>query len=357
MKNNNFSKQIKRGFKIFISITIITIVIIFFLSSKGTRKEDFFNIFRNIKLQYLLIAFLLWWIGTIIDSFRIKLLVKGLGERITLFTGIEVIISGIFLATVTPFQTGGLPVQMYIFHKKNISPGKAGLVLLFRGILQVGTTVCAIPFIIIFFPSNNILITTLFYWVVTAITVGLSVSFWIVFYPMPARKFFHNIGYWLWRKRRKKPRKYFLFIAEIFKELKTFKEGLKTYLKQGKLLLLASFVLTALFLTSYYLIPASLMKGLGVDNVPIFQSIVIQIILTFAFLFAPTPGGSGVAELGFRQSFFSLFPATSSPSAAVSLLTLGWRVITCYIPTLLGAILTLRVLHIDREDLEAYQQK
>lgn len=356
MKNNKFSKQIKKGFKIFISITIITLVIIFFLSSKGTKKEDFLNIFKNIKLHYLLIAFLLWWVGTLIDSFRIKLLVKGLGERISLFTGIEVIISGIFLATVTPFQTGGLPVQMYIFHKKNISPGKAGLVLLFRGILQVATTICAIPFIIMFFPANNILITTLFYWVITAITIGLSVSFWIVFYPMLARKFFHNIGYWLWRKRKKKPRKYFLFVAELFKELRAFKEGLKTYLKQGKLMLLGSFILTALFLTSYYLIPASLMKGLGVQDVPIFQTIVIQMILTFAFLFVPTPGGSGVAELGFRQSFFSLFPATSSPGAAVSLLTLGWRVITCYIPTLLGAFLTLRVLHVDREDLEAYKQ-
>ena len=354
---NKFSDQIKRGVKLFITITIISLVIIFLLSSKGTKKSELIYIFRNIELIYLLLALLLWIMGTCIDSLRIQLLVKGLGERVSFFTGIEVIISGIFLATVTPFQTGGLPVQMYIFHKKNISPGKAGLVLLFRGILQMGTTILAIPFIVIFFPSNNILITTLFYWVIIAITVGLTISFWIVFYPMPARRFFHRIGYWIWNKRGKKPRKYFLFISEIFKELRAFKEGLKTYLNCGKLMLLGSFLLTGFFLMFYYLIPAALMKGLGVENVPVLQTIVIQIILTFAFLFAPTPGGSGVAEIGFRQSFYSLFPSTMSPGAAVGLLTLVWRMITCFIPTILGAILTLRVLHLDREDIEIYQQK
>ncbi|MBN1151261.1 flippase-like domain-containing protein, partial [candidate division WOR-3 bacterium] len=155
----NLSKQIKIGFRLFLTITLITLLLIFFFSLKNATKESILEIFRNINPIFLLISFGLWFLATILDALRTKLLVIGAGERIKLWTALEVIISGIFLATVTPFQTGGLPVQMYIFHKKNISPGKATLILLFRGILHIGVTIAALPFVIPYFPKNAITVT------------------------------------------------------------------------------------------------------------------------------------------------------------------------------------------------------
>ncbi len=344
------SRQIKIGFRLFLTITILTLLVIFFFSLKNATKESILQVFKNINPVFLLLSLGLWLSAILLDAFRTKLLVIGAGGRIKLWTAIEVIVSGIFLATVTPFQTGGLPVQMYIFHKKNISPGKATLVLLFRGILQLAVTILAIPLVIPYFPKNAITVT-MFFWVTSAITIGLTVSFFIAFKPKYAKNFFHRIGKFIWKKTKKKPRVYYKFICKLFSEIHFFKEGLKSYMKTGKTMLFSAFLCTALFLSMYYLIPAFLMLGMGLTNFRILETMALQIILTFVFLFAPTPGGSGLVELGFSSTFSHFIP---KGSPVISLLTLAWRIITCYIPTIFGAILALRVLHIEKQDLDSY---
>lgn len=353
--NNKFIQQIKKGFKIFMTITILTLLLIFVFTLKDASKESILSIFKNIKIEYLLLALLLWVAGIMIDGLRVQVLTRGIGKKISLLTGIEIIVSGIFLATVTPFQTGGLPVQLYILHKNKISPGEGTVILLFRGIFQMLTTILAIPLIISFFPKNALTVT-LFTWVIVIISIGISVSLWISFNPKPARHFSHRIGRWIWKKKGKKPRKFFLLIAKIFTEIKLFKKAFRKYIKNGKSMLILAFLLTIVFLFFYYLIPAFLLNGIGIFNFKIIETIAIQIILTFAFLFAPTPGGSGIAELGFGGAFSQFIPDYMPKLATVSLLTLAWRIITCYIPTIIGAIITLKVLHIEKENLDQYQQ-
>ncbi|MBN2362832.1 flippase-like domain-containing protein [candidate division WOR-3 bacterium] len=344
------TKQIALGFRLFLTITFVTLLLIFFFSLKNATRESVIQILRDINPLFLLISLGLWAGAILLDALRTKLLVMGSGERIKLWTAIEVIVSGIFLATVTPFQTGGLPVQMYIFHKKNISPGKATLVLLFRGILQLAVSVLVIPVVIPYFPKNPLTVT-MFFWVITAITVGVTVSLFIAFKPRYTKNFFYRIGRFMWNKTKKKPRFYFKFVCKVFKEINFFKEGLRTYLKTGKMMLFLAFLCTALFLMMVYLIPAFLMYGMGLNNFRIIETMALQLILTFVFLFAPTPGGSGLVELGFSSTFSHFIP---KGSPVISLLTLAWRIITCYIPTVLGAVISLRVLHIEKQDLDSY---
>ncbi|MBN1149830.1 flippase-like domain-containing protein, partial [candidate division WOR-3 bacterium] len=192
---------------------------------------------------------------------------------------------------------------------------------------------------------------TMLFWVISVITVGVASFMFISFKPKYAKMFFHRIGKFIWRKTKKKPRNYYRFICKTFNEIKMFKEGFKTYLKTGKTMLFLAFLTTALFLSMYYSIPAFLMMGMGLTDFRIIETIALQIILTFVFLFAPTPGGSGLVELGFSSTFSHFIP---KGSPVISLLTLAWRIITCYVPTVIGAIISLRVLHIEKQDLDSF---
>ena len=92
----------------------------------------------------------------------------------------------------------------------------------------------------------------------------------------------------------------------------------------------------ASLLCIYSVVPF-LIAGLGVeaDWVTIMGR---MIFLNLLLYFAPTPGGSGVAEGGFVLLFNEFLP-----SGTVGILAVVWRMIVEYLPFMIGFIYTLRV--------------
>ena len=94
---------------------------------------------------------------------------------------------------------------------------------------------------------------------------------------------------------------------------------------------------SGLSLLCLYCIAPALMYAFTPD-IPIIDILDRMILLNLILYFAPTPGGTGIAE-GLFVVLFSAFV----PNGTVGIIAVGWRVVAEYMPFFIGmyAVLTL----------------
>lgn len=331
-------QKILKGIKILFTISTIIIIVIMVL----TVKKETFTYLEKSKPFYLGLTLLAWFGYMFFDCYRVQILSKALHRRLSLITAAEVILSGLFLAGVTPFQTGGLPVQLYILKKKNISVGQGTLILLFRGILGFGVQLLLIPIILLSFHAylkSAIIVILLRYFMGFYIVVIILMIF-ILKKTNTFKRFVLNkiIGY-----KRKRHIEHEIKIERpiniVLNEIDEFKVGLKLYFARRKSLLFLAFVFTLFSMLSYYFMAPMLLFALGQDA-PILLAIAFQVILQMVLLFMPTPGASGIAE----GSFIALFQVIC-PKALLGIYTLLWRLFTFYIGAGIGGFIFIKILH------------
>ena len=117
----SFRRKLKRGIKISVGISAGVSLIILLL----TVERKTWEALGKIRPMGLLLLSVMWVLYTVLDGLRFKILTRAGDREISLRKAIEVILTGNFLAAVTPFQTGGFPVQLYLLNREGINPGKA----------------------------------------------------------------------------------------------------------------------------------------------------------------------------------------------------------------------------------------
>lgn len=319
--------KIKKGLRIFALISTVAILVILL----STIDKKTWSHFRNLRPVYLGAIFLLWIFYLVFDGLRLRILASALGGRVNLKTAAEVILTGLFLAAVTPFQIGGFPVQLYILNKRSLSLGKSTLVLLFRGLLTTILLGSVFPFILIFYREffSSTLIKGLFVYLVIVFPIGLILFVLFMIFPRQMRTLFGFL-------RRK--RKVSSLFDRFFKEVEEARSGLARYFHQKKLQLFYSFLCTIASTVCFYLIALAIILGLGV-NAPKSDVVVLQLILNCILMFIPTPGASGVAEAGFYVLF-----STVAPKELLGIYAILWRFFTFYLAVIIGGVIVLKML-------------
>lgn len=319
--------KVKKGFRIFALISTVTIlVILLFTINKRT-----WTYFQNLKPLYLGGIVLLWVLFLVFDGLRVRILAGALGGKVDLKTAAEVILTGLFLAAVTPFQIGGFPVQLYILNKRSLSLGKSTLVLLFRGLLTTLLLASIFPFIFIFYSEyfSTTLIKGLFFYLAIVFPLGLTIFFLFMIFPQYMKELFGFL---------KKNRWVFHFFDRFFKEVEEARSGLARYFLQQKLQLFYAFLATVASTICFYLIALAIILGLGIDA-PKLNVVVLQLILNCVLMFIPTPGASGVAEAGFVTLF-----STVCPRELLGVYALLWRFFTFYLGVIIGGVIVLKLV-------------
>jgi hypothetical protein len=121
------------------------------------------------------------------------------------------------------------------------------------------------------------------------------------------------------------------FLERLSAEIETFALSLRRIVRLGKARLSAVVVLTVLYwLTGFLAIPVALV-GLGYGSF-FWKALVAQMVVQILMPFIPTPGGSGVGEVGFLFVYNSVLPDVG----VAGLLTLLWRFIDFYLGLLVG---------------------
>ncbi len=333
-------RDIIRGLRIFLAISILAIVVVMvFTVDKGTYRA-----MGKMVPLFLLLSLFLALLHLYLDFLRLQVLSWALGRFISLKSSIEFTMGGLFLGAVTPFQSGGIPLQVYVLRREGFSIGEGTAIILFRAILALGVVVVALPGIIYYYQVissaqalKSILNYLFFFYLFALIALML-----ILYRTEHVRRGLHRFGDFLRRKhiiRSDRPRK---AVDRILDEVENFKKSIVLFFRSGKWKTLLSFVLTLISMGIYFLIAPCLLYGLGVQ-VPIIKAAILQLVLTYLLVFIPTPGASGVAELG----GFSLF-ALICPKELLGVYVLLWRFFTFYISVIIGGLVLIRMVGFEK---------
>ncbi|MBN2466297.1 flippase-like domain-containing protein [candidate division WOR-3 bacterium] len=320
-------RAIARGVRVFVLIAIVAAVgVLAFTASRETLAG-----LARIKWYWLVATCALWLVASVFDGLRLAVLSHATEHRMSLRASIEVIFVGYFMAAVTPFQVGGLPLQLYIMHSRGISPGKASSLLLMRGVLFYGILFAAAPVVAIRLNASTAIVKVLAGYIGVIVAAGAALVIASVAFPAQLRRWHARLS------QAPKPGLVRRGVIWVLDEFDGFVDGLKVYARTHNLgWLLLGVLVTVVCIVALFAMSATLLAGLGVRTEPL-RVMALNLLLTSVLLFVPTPGASGVAEVGAAGLY-----AAVCPRHMLGVYVVLWRLFSFYLGALAGGILTLR---------------
>ncbi len=330
-------KRILRGIIISLVIGITAFLVITFV----TTNQNVWTSFSYVNKKYLFLSLILMVFAAVIDAFRIKMVVEAVKEKITFTEALKVYYISNFAGGITPFFSGTLPTQIYLFNKniKNkMTLGKATMIATIMPLTK--TLVFSIFTPIIFFSfkrtitNYTILSAILIYGAILISLFFLSLFFLAVKYPDKMLGIIFKIQHLPCILKFSKKEQILRLLDRVTLEIEEFHKSF-SLLRENWIKLLLSILYTIIFWGAFLLIAPLLLWGFDL-SFNFAHVLVMQAIFYFILPFMPTPGGSGTAEVGFA-SIFSFFV----PLHLLGLFVGAWRFIVFYFNLCIGAIVLL----------------
>jgi conserved hypothetical protein len=320
---------------LFISVASITLV------TGLTFNSETIEALRAIKLEYILIAGLFHVLSYFVWGARTRAMCNALGYKVNYLKMVEIILSGAFVAGITPSSAGGEPIRLSMLHLNRIPLGKATAVVVGERLLDAFLIFSSLPVALYVMKntlSNSKLNVALF---ATSLLALMALSFFI---------------YGLWKPEKVKNiiRRITGRIAPLFgkqtdasishlvekvdREVDLFHESIWIFISKGKKGLLWGMFFTYLFWTVEFSLLILILAGLS-QTPSILTAFAAQVFLAIVMVIPATPGASGIAELG-AASIFSVFINASILGVTI----IAWRALTYYMNLLLGGLVSLKVI-------------
>ncbi|MDY6786826.1 MAG: lysylphosphatidylglycerol synthase transmembrane domain-containing protein [candidate division WOR-3 bacterium] len=344
------SDTIRKGIKIFLVITVVTLLLLLIF----TVSEDTWHSLKKMEPVYFIYAFIALAIYYYFDALKIKFLAKALDHDIPVMTGIDIIISGIFLAAVTPFQTGGLPVQIFILKQKDIPYGEGSLLIFMRGVTGFFFYAIALPLIFGLYGHvfSNLIVRNLVRYLLIIYGGGIGLMIFAIFAPDKIIRLLYKIDVFLKRIKLLKSDKVIQIIKWFESEVELFLSGLKLFFTKRKLYIGLSLLLTFISFIFFYSIALIILLGLGIKPSNPIEIINLQFLHAFLVMFMPTPGASGISETLFATLFSSVVG-----KELLGIYAILWRFLTFYIGAGIGAFITLKIINRSGKSYDEIRQE
>ena len=318
-------------------LLLITVIVLFFL-----LKDEFpeiVEVIRNVNLYWFFLAAFAYFIYLWCKMITLYYLARRHSRKVNkknLLTQTFIIQ---FFNGITPFATGGQPMEVYLLKKKGVKVATATNVIVQNFILYQ-TALITYGVIALYlnakyqlFTMNPVLNSLLILGFIINICVGVVLLF-ISF----STKFNNFVGMLIIKFATKMK-----LVKEKEKVIEKWHEKLEEFhssaalLKKEKSIFLKGYLWNLIGLTAFYLVPYLLFLSLGTSSIaPItpMVSIVGSAYVLIIGIFVPIPGGSGGIEWGFTQLFGKYLI-----SSVLSALLILWRFVTYYACTIIGGIL------------------
>ena len=312
-----------------IILLIITVIVLFFV-----LKDDFNGIMEsiaNIKLIYVVLAIILFMTSVYIKGYVNYLIIND-KDKISKNEAIKQNLIAQFFNGITPFQTGGEPIGVYLLMEKGIPFAKATNYMVQSFIFyQIPLVLCGFIAVVYnycfkIFPK----VEFLQHLVLIGFAINIVVVLLLLFsYSKRLTDLMCKITIKICKKLKIKRSE-----EDITKKFTDYHNGFEE-LKKRKMLMAMGITLNMIGLVCLYLVPYCIICGIGeANNISIIDSFVSSAYVYLIGAFVPVPGASGGIEYGFSQ-FYGNFISTNNASAVL----IVWRFITYYFGIILGAIM------------------
>jgi uncharacterized membrane protein YbhN (UPF0104 family) len=377
-----------RGIQLIVAITLITFTWLTFESIRG-QHVDFRALYDQAKPGWLVVAAICALQEGVCGGLRIWTLGRVLDPKLKVKTAITSEFVLMFCAGVTPAQIGAPISQVAVL-------AQGGMKLVDVATAELMTGLCTITFFLatalaiystrsagMFAVSSGKEIDLLLG--IAVLGFGLAFFFLVACAAYPpivkgfikltaplARPVLRGVlglvsktkllGKWAKAQLEKRD----AIEAQLLKSVDECHDGFRIYLKRGKRAYLAAQLLTFGFFSSRFIAAYFILLGLGLPvepnrfvavGPPVFQVWLTQALLNFALYLSPTPGASGVAELGSNEM---MSPWVHGPAVVPYLI--AWRVLTLFLCMFVGGLYVFRYLGTDVlekqvKEAEANKQK
>lgn len=319
-----------------IILLLITLIVLFFI-----LKDDFNNIvdtFLTANFLFLGVAIVIEVLYLLFETLAFHQIVKSYKKEYPFKKSLRLIVMTHFFNGITPFSTGGQPLQIYKLKKDGFRITKATNIIIQNFILyQVALVLYGLIALFLNYRfqlfsdlpvlGNLILIGFLINTLIMIVLVIISFS-------NRFNKFVIRLGITFLSKLK--------LIKDREKQEKEWEERCNDFhegaiaLQSNKGLCVKGFLYNMISLTAQYSIPFFVilaLKGNTPTTVTLMNSIVSSAYVLIIGAFVPIPGASGGIEYGYLR-FFGRF--IQGPVLSASLLI--WRTITYYLPMLIGGV-------------------
>lgn len=328
-------KKIISWILVVLLLSAVTFTLLFSFEDMG----EVIKVMQNANLKFIGIAILCLLIYTIIWPLSLCLISRAKKNMQNHFIDSYLIgYTEHFFNGITPFSTGGQPIQVYLFTKRKVSAADStGLILTNFVAYMIATNIFAIAALFYYSTfASNFNASTI--WMVG---LGFAMNFFtLVFMILMAtckfiRDFFKKVLLSLCRIK-------FIgkFLTKLVPVFDKYCENAQTASKEifsNKWYFFIAILIRGISLFFYYAIPFFILKSLGVDlaleTLPIIMLATAFAITTMVWV--PTPGGTGGIEIAFTFIFTTFAGVTSAIGSAGMVI---WRGITYYFLMLISAI-------------------
>lgn len=324
-------KNIKKNSLI---LLLITIIVLFFLLKDSA--QEIFATLSKINIFYLLIAFLLYFLYIITKAYIIYKCVNE-KDKLSFKEAIKHNMITQFFNGITPFSTGGQPMEVYMIAEHNIKVSKATSVtienfIFYQTALVIyGAIAVACNWIFDLFPKVSILQHLVLLGFIVNILV--AVALYAIMLSKKVTKKVSNLLIKLLGKVKiikdtKKAQN------DWSEKLEDFHHISKDLLHRKGIFFLGVFI-NLVSLTCLYIIPLFIMYGLhDFTSLTPISAITSSAYVLLMGSFVPIPGASGGIEYGFIKFFGNFMPVV-----LLNALLITWRFITYYFGMIIGGFL------------------
>ena len=332
-------KTSKKGtiFNFILIITIFAGLLIYMINVDGI--DNIINLLHQVNYNWViagLICLIIYWIC---EAITLHVPLKRMYKSQNFGNSVKVSMIGQMFNNITPFSSGGQPMQAYELTKtgKRVSDSLSVLMLKFI-VTQIALVVTTVIIVFAEFDFFKMLMHD-YLWVailgfgvnivaiIVAIIAGINKKL-ITSIVNPIIKLLGKIHIF------KQPDE---VIDNFDKSMDNFSGQFKV-MKSEKLMVLKMFVVAVIQSMSYYSITYMVYKAFGNSGITFLQIIPAQAFLLLIMTFVPTPGSGLGAEGGFYLLFNSIFK-----KGTINMSILFWRIYTFYLPIIVGALFLIPI--------------
>ena len=314
-------------------VLLLSIFLVWYFLKDNYRVS--LEVLHNANLWWLLLAIIIYLVYFLLETLLLKKLVNNHKKDYSFLSAFKLYLMTKFFNGITPFSSGGQPLQLIEMKKEGVNYLDGTTVLIKHFIILQ----CSIVFLSII----SLILNLIFKWAMPTgflniiLIIGFFINYFLLFLVVllsykislceKVCEFFINILCKLKIIKNKEEK-----INNIKKSCEDYQKSYKE-LVNNKSYFYKLILLESLALAFAFAVPFFVFKAIGC---PYNNFLAIFVLSVFKFLigsFVPIPGGTGGMEYAYVHLYEFVIP---SMYLSVSLIL--WRVIDYYAPMIIGGV-------------------
>lgn len=318
---------------IFCGIAFIVMIVVLMMEG----PEKIWNAVCSVNPIFLVLAVAFILIYWLLEAIGLHIVMKAIHPEQKFKHTLTVAVLGQYFNCITPFSSGGQPIQAYYLVKYGAPLSSALTALLSKFISYQFILTVYSAFILIFrigYISDS---PTMMFFVILGFIVNSAVIAFLLmlaFFRKAATKLAHFIVRLLGKLRIVKDVD--AKLRYVDGELEMYNQNFK-FIKSKPWLIIKVCIATVIQLTVYFAISYVIYLGFGLSGTDFLTIISCQAFVLMISAFVPLPGAMGAAEGSYVMFFDGIF------GDYVNLSTFIWRFLTFYFAILVGIGVSLAI--------------